>query len=265
MDVKATLYLTQCCMPLVFVTHNAHSPTSLAPEWAARSQKRFTIATSSRLVVASSPSDRSNVLASQDDCAAGTCRCCPPCLLRLPAVCGRKRIHTQRAASTAATALCALCKRMVSLWLKLDAWWARCSCGACLRSVQEPSRTAARTQMTASAMSQGLGLLARHLVSPRATQAQITRTATTPAAIATTGSATSQIIADLGLTVLTVGTVAAGHGHRRHRRHHLQAADAARAATVATLPRPRPRPQHHLTAQVSRMLSSASPCTLAVV
>ena len=125
--------------------------------------------------------------------------------------------------------------------------------------------------MMASVMSQGLGLLAQHLVSPRAVQAQITRTATTPAATATMGSATSQPIAGLGRTVVTVGTVARAAG--RHPLHphphpHPQAAAAARAATVATLPprlRPRLRPLELLTARVSQLHSSASPWTLAVV
>eukprot|EP01043_Picozoa_sp_COSAG02_P052728 COSAG02_NODE_5727_length_4089_cov_2.288471_4_plen_45_part_00 len=44
---------------------------------------------------------------------------------------------------------------MVSLWLMLDAWWARRSRGACLWIVQEPSRTAASTRMMVCAMRQG--------------------------------------------------------------------------------------------------------------
>ena len=70
--------------------------------------------------------------------------------------------------------------------------------------------------MMASVMSQGLGPVAQHLVSPRAVQAQITRTATTPAAIATMGSATSQDFAELGLTVVIVGTVARTAAVRHH-------------------------------------------------
>lgn len=224
------------------------------------------------------------MLASQDDGAAGARSCYPPCLLRPSAGCERKRSPQEHAYTPNAMldlvlfdeysgrlrALGAVCDRMVSLWLMLGAWWARRWCGACMRIVQEPSRTAASTQMTASAMSQGHGPAAKHLVSPRALHTQITRTAATPAAIATMGSATSQVIAELGLTVVTVGTAArTPPGHHRHHHLHPQAEAAAPAATVAatvaTIQNHHPPPQQHHTAQVSQLHPSATPCALAIV